>query len=255
MLESANKDRTGRVDFRQEMALNRENFLLHKLHSLTGIVPVGFYMVQHLTLNSFALAGPDKFNAVIAFFEGVPKHILLALELGVILIPILFHGIYGLFITQRAEVNVYQKKYRYAENWMYFLQRATGVALFFLIILHVSTTTVAAKYLGRGIEHIQYAGMQRMLTDNGYLGLILYAVGVLLASYHLCYGLWNFCIRWGITVSEASQVSMRRISFAAFLVVTALGWAALAGFLIHKPGAATEPIQASAPAAVAQFAR
>ncbi|MEJ5171677.1 MAG: hypothetical protein WHU10_11875, partial [Fimbriimonadales bacterium] len=84
------------------MALNRENFLLHKLHSLTGIVPIGFYMLQHLTLNSFALAGPDKFNAVIAFFEGMPKHILLALEIGVILLPILFHGVYGLFITQRA---------------------------------------------------------------------------------------------------------------------------------------------------------
>ncbi|MCX7800979.1 MAG: hypothetical protein N2109_11630 [Fimbriimonadales bacterium] len=217
------------------MALNRENFLLHKLHSLTGIVPIGFYMVQHLTLNSFSLAGPDKFNAVIAFFEGVPKHLLLAIEILVLGIPILFHGIYGLFITQRADVNVYQKKYRYAENWMYFFQRVTGVALFFLIILHVSTTTIAAKYLGRGIEHIQYAGMQQMLVSNGYLGLILYAIGVLLASYHLAYGLWNFCIRWGITVSDHAQVALRRFSFAAFVAITALGWAALAGFLIHEP--------------------
>ncbi|MEJ5170132.1 MAG: hypothetical protein WHU10_04015, partial [Fimbriimonadales bacterium] len=156
------------------------------------------------------------------------------------------------FITQRAEVNVYQKKYRYTENWMYFFQRATGVALFFLLILHVSTTTIAAKYLGRGIEHIQYAGMQKMLTDNGYLGLILYAIGVLLASYHLCYGLWNFCIRWGITVSESAQIALRKVSFVAFVAVTVLGWAALAGFLIHEPAGASQPIQAQAPASVAQ---
>ena len=59
------------------LALNRENYLLHKIHSLTGVVPVGYYMAQHLLLNTFSVAGPAKFNAVLAFFEGIPNYVLL----------------------------------------------------------------------------------------------------------------------------------------------------------------------------------
>ena len=43
------------------MAIGRENYFWHKLHSLTGIIPIGFYMIQHLVLNSFSFAGPEKF--------------------------------------------------------------------------------------------------------------------------------------------------------------------------------------------------
>ena len=85
------------------MAVNvsRENFVLHKLHSLTGVVPVGYYLVQHLVLNTFSLAGPGKFNSVIDFFESMPKFLLPLIEAGLIWLPLLFHSVYGLFITDR----------------------------------------------------------------------------------------------------------------------------------------------------------
>jgi succinate dehydrogenase/fumarate reductase cytochrome b subunit len=60
---------------RREDMIGRESYFWHKLHSLTGMIPTGFYLVQHLTLNSFALGGPEKFNGVIQFFEGMPKHL------------------------------------------------------------------------------------------------------------------------------------------------------------------------------------
>lgn len=212
------------------MFLNRESFVWHKLHSLTGIVPVGFYMIQHLTLNSFSLMGPGHFDAVIKFFgELMPKHILWALEIGVLAIPILYHGIYGLFITQRAQSNVFLPKYRHRENAMYTLQRYTGVALFLLLIAHVSSTTINSKIHGE--EVIKYAAWHEMLTSHGYIVLILYMIGIVLASYHLSYGIWNFCIRWGIVVSEKSQLVLRKCSSVVFVAVTVLGWAALIGFV------------------------
>src|SRR4051812_28679022 len=61
------------------VSITKENFFWHKLHSLAGIVPIGFYMLQHLVLNTFSLAGPDYFNGVIGFFEGMPFHFLLIL--------------------------------------------------------------------------------------------------------------------------------------------------------------------------------
>src|SRR5579862_6840566 len=126
------------------LALNRESFFWHKLHSLSGIIPVGFYMLQHLTLNSFTIAGESQFNGVINFFGSIPWYVLLAMEILLIWIPLLFHAIYGLFITNRAQVNVGQ--YKWSQNRMYTLQRYTGMFLFLFLIFHVSTTT-GRKYI------------------------------------------------------------------------------------------------------------
>src|SRR5947199_5259276 len=112
------------------LALNRESFFWHKVHSLTGIIPVGFYMLQHLTLNSFSLAGPEKFNGVISFFGSIPWYVLVAMEILLIWIPLVFHAVYGLFIVNRGEPNYFGTRYGWSQNRMYTLQRWSGVFLF-----------------------------------------------------------------------------------------------------------------------------
>jgi succinate dehydrogenase / fumarate reductase cytochrome b subunit len=217
------------------LAFNRESFIWHKLHSLSGIVPVGFYMLQHLTLNSFTLAGEAQFNGVISFFGSIPWYILLALEILLIWVPLLFHAIYGLFITNRGEMN-YGGKYKWSQNRMYGLQRYTGMFLFLFLTFHVLTTS-GKKYLNKDESLIMYAAWQKMLTAMpwGPVLTIVYVLGIAAASYHLAYGVWNFCIRWGITISDRAQARVQRFSFGMFIVVTLLGWAALAGFFIHRP--------------------
>jgi succinate dehydrogenase / fumarate reductase cytochrome b subunit len=66
---------------------------------------------------------------------------------------------------------------------------------------------------------------------------LVYATGILASSYHLGYGIWNFCIRWGITVSEEAQTRIQKLSALIFVGLTLLGWGVIVGFLIHKPGA------------------
>ena len=222
------------------VALNKENFVLHKLHSLTGVIPVGFYMLQHLTLNSFSVAGPAYFDGVIHFFEGIPKHLLLAMEVFAIWIPLLFHSIYGLFITRRARQNFIGTKYGWSQNRMYWLQRVSGIFIFIFLSYHVATTT-GAKYLYNNPDLIRYAGMQKALSGYGYGVFVLYALGILASSYHLSYGLWNLCIRWGITISDDAQAKVQQFSLGMFVAVTLLGWAALGGFLIHKTDGQSSP--------------
>lgn len=216
------------------LALSKENYFWHKVHSLTGIVPVGFYMLQHLSLNSFTIAGPDRFNGVIHFFESLPKHLLLTMEVVAIWLPLLFHAIYGLFIVNRGEQNYFQSKYKWSQNRMYTLQRWSGLFLFLFLAYHVATTTIA-KYIAGTSTGIEYAAWQQNLTANGYILFVVYLVGVLVASYHLSYGVWNFCIRWGITVSETAQMRIQKFALGMFVAVTLLGWTALVGFLIHDP--------------------
>ena len=90
-------------------------------------------------------------------------------------------------------------------------------------------------FVTHDLSHITYAAWQAKLTSYGYFFLVFYMLGVLASSYHLGYGLWNFCIRWGITISDRAQRQVQQLSLGVFLVLTALGWAALFGFLIHKP--------------------
>ena len=227
------------------MSLNKESYLWHKLHSLSGIVPVGFYMLQHLTLNSFSIAGPRYFNGVIGFFESMPKHLLLAMEVALIWVPLAFHAVYGLFIVNRGEPNYVGTKYRWSQNRMYTLQRYSGIFLLFFLIYHVITTT-GAKY-AQGVESVHYAAMQEHFRSFYGIWTLVYALGVLAASYHLCYGIWNFCIRWGITISEQAQARVQRFSFWMFIAVTLLGWAAIAGFFMHEPVSRVEASRESAP--------
>lgn len=215
------------------MAFGRESFFWHKLHSLTGIVPVGFYMVQHLTLNSFSLAGPDKYNGVAGFFYSMPHHILLAIEFLVVLLPLTFHAVYGLFITSRATPNYSSTPYKWFQNRMYNWQRYTGVFLFVFLIYHVITTTLKVKLANNDPSVVDYYRMADMLSGYGYAVLAFYVLGVFAASYHFSFGIWNFCIRWGITISPNAQRQVEKAAMVVFLVLTVLGWAALWGFFQH----------------------
>ncbi len=218
----------------------RENFLLHKVHSLTGIIPVGFYMLQHLTLNTFSLAGPEKFNGVIAFFAGIPQHILLLLEVLAIWAPLAFHAVYGIFIVARNNDNYSQAAYKFRENRYYRWQRWTGIIAFLFLLCHVATTTIRAKSMGHFV--IQYDSWHQLLTSNGSIVFFLYAIGVTACSYHLAYGIWNFCIRWGITISEQAQVAVGKVSAVLFVAISLMGIGALYGFI--------NPVFASNPGAV-----
>lgn len=233
------------------LSLTKENYVLHRIHSITGVVPVGYYMVQHLALNSFAIAGEAQFNGVIAFFEGIPKHVLLAMEVLAIWIPLLFHAIYGVFIVARAEQNYFTTKYKWSHNRMFLLQRVSGLVIFAFLIYH-SLSTTGYKYVTGDVERLKYAAWHEFFSNP--LWILVYATGILASSYHLGYGLWNFCIRWGITVSEEAQTRIQKFSALAFVALTLLGWGVIVGFLIHKPGAAkvesetavvTRPVSAS----------
>jgi len=223
------------------LAVGKENFFWHKLHSLTGIVPIGFYLLQHLTLNTFSLAGPDKYNSVSAFFYNMPEHLLWAIEITLIYLPLLFHAVYGLFIASRAKANYFTTRYKWSQNRMYTLQRWSGIFLFFFIIWHVTQTTLQVKLYGE--DRVNFEHMHNLFMIDGYVFLVLYAIGVLAASYHLSYGLWNFCIRWGITIGDRAQIGMQKFALGMFIVVTAIGWLALLGFLLQGGGPA-EPVTA-----------
>src|SRR5205807_8912575 len=60
---------------------------------------------------------------------------ILFIEIVGIFIPLIYHAVYGLFITWEARPN--NLAYPYPRNWFYTIQRVTGIILFFFITFHV----------------------------------------------------------------------------------------------------------------------
>src|SRR5262249_4441101 len=93
------------------------SYLLRKLHSLSGLLPVGAFLAEHFWSNSAVLVSPEKYNEVSRELQTIPFRPLV--EFAVIVLPILFHGGYGVYIWLRGKSNVSQ--YPWVGNWMYTL--------------------------------------------------------------------------------------------------------------------------------------
>lgn len=195
------------------VADNRE-FFYRRLHSLLGVIPVGLFMTQHLVVNHFATKGEEAFNQAAGFMGSLP--FVLVLETLVIFLPLLFHAIYGLYIAFTAKNN--PGRFGYFRNWMFVLQRWTGVITLVFVAWHVWETRVQAAL---GAE-VNFQMMENIL-DNPFM-LVFYIVGVLSAIFHFANGLWSFCVSWGIAVSPRSQ---RIVTYATLLVFLALSYVGL----------------------------
>lgn len=201
-------------------------FLLRRLHSLTGIIPLGGFLLFHFFENASARHGADAFNETVKKISEMPY--LMIAEWGVLLIPILFHGIYGLFITANSRPNVIRQSY--ARNWAYLFQRVTGIIAFVYIFLHVVSTRMWALFV-KGSD-ITFQDMQTKLSEPWYL--ILYVIGILAVVYHFCNGIWSFSITWGLVQTQKGQRLLATSTFALFLVLSVVGLDILSAFILQK---------------------
>jgi succinate dehydrogenase / fumarate reductase cytochrome b subunit len=181
---------------------SRRPYLLRKLHSLSGVIPVGGFLCFHLWENARAMYGQDQFDEAVAGIGHMP--FLPVLE-SIILLPLLFHAGYGVKLALESKPNV--GKYPYSRNWMYTAQRTTGLIAFVFIAFHLY------EYWGHRVtgklasEQFYPALCQNMSYHLGPVPIVglVYAIGIMASVFHFANGLFGFCFSWGITVSRRSQ--------------------------------------------------
>lgn len=177
----------------------------------------------HLSLNFTATGGEDTYNNSVGMMDLVPHWLLLIVEWIVIYIPILFHGLYGLYIAFTATPNV--KRFGTFRNWMFVLQRFTGVFLVIFIAWHIFQTRIQ-KALGAEVEF----DMMAEIVSNPAM-LAFYIVGILSATFHLANGLWSFLVSWGITQSASAQKVATYVTMIFFVLLSIVGIAAILAFV------------------------
>src|SRR5215510_14707406 len=174
------------------------SFLLRRLHSLSGIIPVGAFLVEHFVSNAFATNGPQAYNDQVKFLTGVP--FVVWVEAIFIWIPIAFHSLNGFYIWYRGDSNAFT--YPWQGNWMYTAQRWTGAIAFFYIAWHTYTMRFTGVHL-IGNPDAAFGKVQHELQNPW--ALAFYAVGIVAASWHFGYGLWLFSAKWGIVLGERAR--------------------------------------------------
>ncbi len=205
------------------------SFFLRRLHSLSGIIPVGAFLFEHVLIsNSTAISGPDAYARQVSFLGNLP--LVFFLELFGIWLPIVFHALYGFYIWYRGEGNT--GEYPWAGNWMYTAQRWTGGIAFAYIVWHTWTMRFS------GIDLHAYPGasfgkVQAELFNPALLAF--YVVGLIAASWHFAYGIWLFAAKWGIASGEKARQRFLMVCLGLFVVLSAVGLASLYTFRERFP--------------------
>src|SRR5699024_9626477 len=99
------------------------------LHALISAVPIGVLVVPLLIINIFSDEGEERCNTAACFMGSLPC--VLVLEIFVIYLPILFHAVLGVYIVFVTKSNT--TRYGFFRNWMFLLQRITGVVTLIFI--------------------------------------------------------------------------------------------------------------------------
>ena len=199
------------------------SFLLRRLHSLSGIIPVGAFLTEHFISNAFATNGPQAYADQVKFLTSLP--FVPWLEFFGIYLPLLYHALYGFYIWFRGQSNV--SDYPWAGNFMYAAQRWTGGITFLFIGWHTWTMRFTGIHL---LTHSQAAFHKvQMELQNPWAGAF-YVIGITVASWHFAYGLWLFCAKWGITVSEKSRQRFGVVCTVLAVVLIVVGMVTLRAF-------------------------
>ncbi|MFD3260391.1 succinate dehydrogenase cytochrome b558 subunit [Paenibacillus lentus] len=193
-----------------------KGFYSRKLHSLLGVIPLGFFILEHMITNFSAVEGGRQgFADAIAFLNSLP--LLIVLEALLIWLPLLYHGVYGMYIAFQAKPN--NGRFRNERNLRYLLQRISGVIVFAFVIWHVWETRVQLA-LGNVTHEEMGSVMHGIVTQPIFFAL--YFISVIAASFHFANGMWSFFVSWGITVGPRAQRVSSNIFMGLFVIVSVM---------------------------------
>jgi succinate dehydrogenase / fumarate reductase cytochrome b subunit len=193
------------------------------LFSLSGIVPLGAFVVLHLADMARALAGPAAFESGLARLTPLR----LWLEAAIIGVPLAFHAVVGIALLRGPRFNI--TRYPYSGNWSYTLGRASAPIALVFIGYHVWETR-GRVLLGQVASADFHDALASTLSATGALGVpwlaLAYLLGVAAVVLHLSIGVVGFAASFGLV---RTLVATRRLAWVC----------ALFGSLLFLLGAAT----------------
>ena len=207
----------------EDRTIARE-FILARLGSLFAFAPVGVWTVAHLWHQLAAYRSPQAWEtAVTGHVNSASTVLVFVLVLG----PLLWHTIWGIVRMLRSRPKPLQSGF---SNLRYVIQRLSAVGLLLFLGAHLYLAWFEPRFLhGRPEPFAEISREMRFHTPT----LVVYVLGVLAIAYHLANGLWSFLsMGWGVTVSKSGIAWLERVALLFFVVLLAIGWAAVYGLYV-----------------------
>lgn len=183
------------------------DFVIRRLHSLLGIIPVGAFLVMHLTTNMLIASNTEETD----YYQKAVNQIhalgpfLIPTEILFIFLPLALHGALGVKIWLEGKNNV--RLYPVWGNWRFSLQRWTGVIAMIFIFFHLYHMHWTLGWLPGGGSFdpkVATESAARAMQQTWWWPPA-YVVGVLASVFHFANGIWAFLITWGITIGPRAQ--------------------------------------------------
>jgi succinate dehydrogenase / fumarate reductase cytochrome b subunit len=218
------------------------SFLWRRLHSLSGIIPIGAFLVEHIVSNFETWNGPLAYAKQVLFLNSLP--LVRVLEWAFIFIPLAFHALYGVWIAFRGRSNV--NVYPWAGNFMYLMQRITGI----IALLYIGYHVWSQRFHGVSLpEHpgAAFAKVQHELANPWILAV--YIIAMIATTWHFAYGIWLFAAKWGITPGRDARRKFGYVCGTVGVLLCAMGLASIYAVVYKYPNAPDDVMPAiSAPA-------
>ncbi len=204
------------------MAPERPRTRQRRLHSISGVVPVGAFLAFHLYVNAAAAGGADAYNATARRLQEMPLSVLL--EIVLIALPLAYHAVYGLFVAA-VEPRGAPGADRAGRGLAVF-QRVTGTFLFAFLLFHLWTSRLVQVHDHGSLDLFRL--MQALLSNPAIRAF--YAAGLLSATAHLGAGVFTFADAWGLAPNPRARTIAAIVAVAVFAALSGLGLRSLSAF-------------------------
>jgi succinate dehydrogenase / fumarate reductase cytochrome b subunit len=177
-----------------------------RLLSLSGVVPLAFFLVEHTWANATAMRGQDAYVATVDALEHIP--LLPVVEIVFVFVPLAFHALYGAW-TMRLPVS--EKEPPYGRR-LALANRAAAIGAFVFIVWHFGETRFQAF---RGLDPRAFHATLAAGLSSTWHGFparaTLYLAGVTAAVAHLAISAWGFGVTAGYFTGKRQK---RRAAWA-----------------------------------------
>jgi succinate dehydrogenase / fumarate reductase cytochrome b subunit len=207
---------------------------VRRVFSLSGVFPLGAFLVVHILANASALRGDGAFDATVRALRGLPLRALV--EVLLVFGPLVLHAAIGLWLTitgrPLAQPSPYPKSVRAA-------MRVTGMLVLAFLAMHLPELRFRSSpdaHTGAHLLTVLTADLSSTSHGVPWRGVVYLAAAGCVA-FHFAGGLWGFVVgSWSAGAAPSRRARLVAAWSAALLGVSL--WFAFADVVVlHATGA------------------
>lgn len=180
---------------------------LRRCFELSGVVPLGVYLIVHVLSYARALLGSDEFGLL-----DDPGLALSALELVVIWLPLGFHAGYGAWLSTRALPDTRDEKQHAL------LMRVSGALALVFLVWHALWFSWPLKRgrIGPADVAERLAATLSSTSDGVPVVAALHLIGLGVICAHFGWGFARFLEGWGVARARPARLGAGLVSATLF---------------------------------------